>query len=156
MSDALRTVLASILVLAAAVWVGGFVALVVVARVASATLGAAERVAFFRRLGRVYGVVGNTALAVGLATGIAVLYDHSWDGTLIATAIVAVGVVGATAVGIVQARRMTRLRQSALQRADDTALARRIASGARSAGMLRGLIGLLSIALLVLGVVLAS
>jgi len=156
MPDAVRTTLAALLALAGSVWVGGFVALVVVARVATQTLGPAERVAFFRRLGRVYGVVGNVALVVALATGAAVAYDRPWDGTLVAATVVAVGVVVATAVGIVQARRMTRLRRAALQHPGDTALVGRIRRGARDAGMLRGLIGLLSIALLVLGVVLAS
>jgi hypothetical protein len=51
--------LTAVLVLAAAVWIGGLVAMFVVARVAQATLGAAERVAFFRSLGRVYGLVGG-------------------------------------------------------------------------------------------------
>ncbi|MGH3192754.1 MAG: hypothetical protein ACRDPY_50805 [Streptosporangiaceae bacterium] len=44
--------LTAVLVLATAVWVGGLAAIFVVARVAHATLAAAERVAFFRGLGR--------------------------------------------------------------------------------------------------------
>jgi hypothetical protein len=43
-----ETTLTAVLVLATAVWVGGLVAIFVVARVACATLGMAERVAFFR------------------------------------------------------------------------------------------------------------
>lgn len=41
-----------LLIFAAAVWVGGLVAIFVVARVAQRTLEPRERVAFFRGLGR--------------------------------------------------------------------------------------------------------
>ena len=51
--------LTAVLVLATAVWIGGLVAIFVVARVAHATLGTAERVSFFRGLGRAYGFVGG-------------------------------------------------------------------------------------------------
>lgn len=64
-----ETTLTAVLVLATAVWVGGMVAIFVVARVARATLGAAKRVAFFRRLGRAYGLAGGAALTVALASG---------------------------------------------------------------------------------------
>ena len=50
------------LVLATSVWIGGLAAIFVVARVAHATLGAGERVAFFRGLGRAYGLAGGVAL----------------------------------------------------------------------------------------------
>ncbi len=62
--------LAAVLVLATAVWVGGLVAIFVVARVADATLRAAERVAFFRGLGRA--AIAALSLALrGLGTVIA-------------------------------------------------------------------------------------
>lgn len=61
--------LTAVLVLATAVWIGGLVAIFVVARVAHSTLGAADRVAFFRGLGRAYGLVGGIALATALASG---------------------------------------------------------------------------------------
>jgi hypothetical protein len=50
-----ETSLTAVLVLATAVWIGGLVAIFAAARVAHATLGAAERVTFFRSLGRAYG-----------------------------------------------------------------------------------------------------
>lgn len=156
MPDLVRATLSGVLVLAAAVWVGGFVTLVVVARVARQTVGPAERVAFFRRLGRGYAVVAGPALAVALASGASLLYDHRWDGMLVATLIVAAALVAATLVGVAQARQMTRLRRGAVQRSDDAALAGRVRRGARTAGILRALIGALSIALLALGVVLAT
>ena len=54
-----ETSLTAVLLLATAVWIGGLVAIFVVARVAHATLGPAERVAFFRGLGRAYGLAGG-------------------------------------------------------------------------------------------------
>jgi hypothetical protein len=57
--SAAHTVLVGVLMLTAAIWVGGFIALVVVARVARSALEPAARVVFFRILGRCYGVVGG-------------------------------------------------------------------------------------------------
>jgi putative copper export protein len=62
-------VLVFVHLLAASVWVGGFVAVAVVARVAKRELDPAARVAFFRSLGRDYGKVGGSALAVATLTG---------------------------------------------------------------------------------------
>ena len=52
----------------------------VVARVAHASLGAGERVAFFRGLGRAYGLAGGVALMVTLASG-AVLASKPLGGS---------------------------------------------------------------------------
>ncbi|HEY9390224.1 MAG TPA: hypothetical protein VIR27_10725 [Mycobacteriales bacterium] len=156
MSDTTRAVLLGVFVLAAAVWVGGLVAIVVVARVASRTLSAGQRVAFFRGLGRSYGVVGVVALAVALATGATLLSGHPWDGARYTTVVVAAALVATTAVGIVQARRMSRLRRRALDHPDETALAEQVRRGARSAAVLRGGIALFTLVLVALGSVLAS
>lgn len=156
MPEAARVALGGVLVLAAAVWVGGFAALVVVAGVARQTVGPAERVAFFRGLGRTYGMVAGLALVLALASGAGLLYGHPRDGLLTATAIVAAGLVAATVVGVAQARRMTRLRREAVRHPGDVVLADRVRRGARTAGVLRALIGVLSVVLLALGVVLAA
>lgn len=155
MPDAVRATLGVVLVLAAAVWVGGLVTLVVVTRVARRTVGPAERVAFFRQLGRVYLIVGGLALALALASGAGLLLGRPWNGLLIATAAGAAALVATTVVGVIQARQMTRLRASAVQRPDDAVIAARVHRGAYVAGVLRALIGVLSLALLALGVVLA-
>lgn len=76
--------LAGVLVFAAAVWVGGLVAIFVVARVARRTLRPAERVAFFRCLGRAYGPVGGLALALALVSGAVLLSGHPWDSQVTA------------------------------------------------------------------------
>jgi hypothetical protein len=139
--------------LAACVWVGGFVAIAVVARVARRQLEPGARVAFFRALGRSYGVVGGVALAVALACGAALLADRAWDGTALAAIVVAVALVLATVAGVAQARGMTRLRRRAL---GDAALAAQVRTGAARAALLRAAIGALSVALLALAAVLAA
>ena len=143
------------LVFAAAVWVGGLVAIFVVARVAQRTLQPPERVAFFRGLGRAYGPAGGTALAVALGCGAALLDGHAWDGTLIAATVLAAFLVGVTTAGVVQARRMTRIRQAALRQPGNAKLAASVRRGAVSAAVLRAAIAAFSLALLALGVLLA-
>ena len=151
-----ETALTAVLVLATAVWVGGLVAIFVVARVAHATLGAAERVAFFRGLGRAYGLASGLALVVALASGAVLASTYRWDGQLAASAVVAAGLVAATVAGVAQARRMTRLRQDALRSPDNPELTARVRRGARNASVLRAAIAALSLALLALGTVIAT
>lgn len=139
--------------LAAAIWVGGLVAIVVVARAASATLEQPQRIAFFRALGRRYGIVGSAALLVALSSGALLLEDHPWDGLLFATAAVAGALLVATVAGMAQARAMTRLRLRAL---DTPSLTERVRRRAILAGLLRGAIGLLTLTLVILGAVLAA
>ena len=78
------------------------------------TLPPAERIAFFRGLGRSYGVVGGLSLLVALGTGAALLGGRTWSATLTITTLAAATLVVATVVGVVQARRMTRLRHALL------------------------------------------
>ena len=151
-----ETSLTAVLVLATAVWIGGLVAIFVAARVAHATLGVAERVTFFRGLGRAYGPVGGIALAAALASGAVLASARSWSGQLTASAAVAAALVAVTAAGVVQARRMTRLRQDALRAPGRAELTARVRRGARSAAILRATIAALSLALLALGVVVAT
>jgi uncharacterized membrane protein len=140
--------------LASAIWVGGLVAIFVVARVTSATLEPSARIAFFRALGRLYGIVGCSALLVAMVTGAILLRDHPWEGLLIATAVVACNLLAATAIGIRQARRMTRLRRRALS--GPTLLQEQVRRGAIAATTLRATIGALTLALVVLASALAQ
>jgi hypothetical protein len=151
-----ETSLTAVLVLATAVWIGGLVAIFVAARVAHATLGVAERVTFFRGLGRAYGPVGGVALAAALASGAVLASARSWSGQLTASAAVAAALAAVTVAGVVQARRMTRLRQDALRTPGRPELTARVRTGARSAAVLRATIAALSLALLALGVVVAT
>ena len=139
---------------ASAIWIGGLVAIFVVARVASATLDEAQRISFFRALGRAYGVVGGVALVVALAGGAILLDGHPCDGLLIATAIVAGALVVATMAGVAQARAMTRLRRRAVS--GPTPLREQVHRGAIIAAALRGAIATLTLTLVVLGSVLVA
>lgn len=156
MSDTTQAVLVGIFMLASCIWVGGYVAIAVVARTAVHTLDPGNRVAFFRSLGRSYLRVGAPALVVALGTGAALLSDQAWTGTASAAVAIAAALVLSLAFGVVQARRMTRLRTAALAEPQDAGLQRRMARGARDATILRAAIGVLSFALIALGSLLAT
>ena len=156
MSDTTRAVLLGVFTLASCIWIGGYVAIAVVARTAATTLDARNRVAFFRALGRSYLRVGTPALVVALGTGAGLLSDHRWDATLTAAVVVAAALVASLTVGVAQARRMTRLRGRSVSAPDDESLTRQVARGARRATLLRAAIGLLSLALIALGALLAT
>ncbi len=157
MSDTVRAVLLGVFTLGSCVWVGGYVAIAVVARVATRTLEPAQRVAFFRGLGRSYLLVGGSALVVALGTGAGLASDHAGDrGLVLATVAVAAALIVSLVAGAGQARRMTRLRATALTARSDEPLARRVQRGARAATLLRATIGLLSLALIALGALLAT
>jgi hypothetical protein len=155
-SHAATAAVTGLLVLATSVWVGGYVAIAVVARVAGRTRDPASRAAFFRRLGRAYGVVGTVALVVAAVCGAVLLAGRPWSVLLVVTVLVAAALAATTAWGVVQARRMGRLRVRAHEAPGDRTLARRVASGARRAAVLRAGIGVLTLALLALGVALAG
>lgn len=156
MSDATRAVLLGVLVLASCVWVGGYVAIAVVAQVAIRTLEPVVRVAFFRGLGRSYLRVGAPALVIALGAGAALAAEHAWDGALIAAAVLAATLVVALVIGVLQARRMTRLRSARLAAPHNEHLDRLVQRGARRATALRAVIGLLSLALIAIGALLTA
>lgn len=156
MSQTAQAILLAVFVLGTSVWIGGYFAIVVVTRVATRTLDPGARVAFFRALGRSYLWVGLSALVVALATGAVLLRDHAWDALLTTTVVVTVTLVVLLAVAIAQARKMTRLRRRALEAPGDEQLAAQIRRGGRAAGILRAILGLLSLVLLGLGSFLAS
>lgn len=143
------------LLLSTSVWLGGYVAIALVARTAAKTLEPAQRVAFFRGLGRTYLWVGTGALVVALVSGALLARSHAWDAAMVVTLVVAVLLVGSLAVAVRQARQLTRLRRRALTEAD-AGLQQRIGRSQRAAGWLRALLGLLSVILVVMGAVLAS
>jgi len=148
--------LLALFVLATSIWVGGLVVIGIVARVARSTLTPADSVTFFRGLGRTHGIVGSVALLVALITGGVLLRHHSRDGLLSATVVVAVSLLAASVVGMLQARRMTVLRRALADRADDTQLLAQVGTGSRRALVLRGLITLLTLGLVILGAGLAT
>lgn len=156
MSNFGHGLLVTVLVLSTSVWMGGYVAIGVVTRTATATLQPAERVAFFRSLGRAYLRVGTPALILALASGAVLARDHAWDAALVISLVVAVLLLVLLAVAVQQARRMTRLRHNALEAGDDPATLPAIRNGRRSAAGLRAVLGLLSLILVVLGCFMAG
>jgi len=157
MSDTAQALLTTALVLSTSVWVGGYVAIAVVARTATATLDTDTRVTFFRSLGRSYFWVGTPALVIALACAAVLIGDDGADrGLIVAAVALAVILVVAFAVAVDQARRMTRLRRRLLTSPDEPGLPDRVRRGARAAGLLRAALGVLSIALVVLGSVIAT
>lgn len=152
----MHAVVLAVFVLATSVWVGGYVAIAVVARAAAATLDPAGRVAFFRYLGRSYLWVGAPALVIAFVTGAVLLSGQHRNALLLSTVVIAVVLVVLLAVAVAQARRMTRLRHRALAAPENTSLPGQVRRGGRAAGALRGVLGLLSLTLVVLGSFLAT
>ena len=66
--------------LAVCVSIGGFVAIAVVTRVVPCELPVSLGVAFFRSLGRSYGIAGGSVLGVAPLTGGGLLSRRGWDG----------------------------------------------------------------------------
>ncbi len=147
--------LATLLVLAGAVWVGGVLVIPLVNRAAWQTLTEGQRIAFFQRFGRLYGVVAAVSLAVAFSSAGALLAGHQVDATLIAGLVTAVLLVVATIIGVLQARHMTALR-SAAARWQDAARRSRVATAGRAATALRAVIAVLTLLLVVEGVLLAT
>ncbi|HVV77085.1 MAG TPA: hypothetical protein VHC43_13725 [Mycobacteriales bacterium] len=148
--------LTGFLIFGASVWVGGLIAIAIVARVATGALEPPVRVAFFRDLGRVYGIAGTAALALAYGTGAALLVGRAWSGPLIAAVVIAALLAATLAVGVAQARRMTRLRRRSLELLDDVALAGSVRRGSAVAHALRACIAVLSLALMALGIALGA
>lgn len=142
--------------LASAIWVGGLVAIAVVAQVARRTLDPSTRVAFFRRLGRAYGLVGGASLAVALGTGAALLPRPLGSGRNEAAIALAAALVVATIAGVRQARSITRLRVDALSRLRTPEMNERVRRATLRATVLRASIGSLTLALLALAAVIAT
>ena len=156
MAPSVQFALLVLLMLAACVWLGGYVAIAVVAGTAKRALDAQSRVTFFRALGRAYLPVGLAALIAAFGSGALLLDQRGWDVLGVATACLGVALVVLLGVAVVQARRMTRLRQRMVQAPDDAALASRVKAGGLAAAVLRALLGALSAALLVLGCLAAA
>jgi hypothetical protein len=145
--------LVAVHLLAACIWVGGFVAIAIVAQIVRRTLDTPARIAFFRSLGRAYGIVGGASLLVALGTGAALLSGSFSTAGGIAALVAGAALLAVTAAGVRQARAMTRLRTRALS---DPAVAVTLRRATLAATVLRTAIGLLTLALVGIGAVLAT
>jgi putative copper export protein len=150
----------SLHLIAAAIWAGGLVFLGLSVGAARRTLGDAERIAFFRAIGRRFAVVGGIALLVLIATGSDMVSDRdAWDtlgegtygGTLLAKLIL-VGIVIVLTVfhSAVQGPAISRLRERAAATPGDAALAAEIRRKAAFAGVVSLLNLVATVAILVL------
>lgn len=156
MPTALTVVLTVILLIAAAIWIGGYCTVAVVAIISSRTLEPEARVRFFQRFGRAYFRFAGAALAVIYAVGWTLLSRTDWSGEhtrMLVASILLLFVLGA---GIVQARDLTRRRARLALAPEDGALASSIHIRARAALILRIMIGVLSLGLLVHAAVLLA
>lgn len=151
-----QALLLSVLILATSVWAGGYLAIVIVARTATETLEPGARVMFFRSLGRRYLWVGAPALLIALITGAILVQKHDTNALLIVTIGAAVALLVLLAVAVGQARKMTRLRRRAMTEPADKDLSQQLARGGKRAAFLRALLGLLTLALIVLSAFLAT
>jgi len=145
-----------VLLLATSIWIGGFVAIAIVARVARHELDAPTRIAFFRRLGRRYLVVGGGSLAVALGSGGSLLAPGDWTPTKTVAAALGLALALATVVGVIQAREVARMRASNLLGAQNAASAEVERSAVACAALLRASIGALTFALLAVGSAIAT
>jgi putative copper export protein len=146
--------------IAAAVWAGGLVFLGLAVGAARGTLADADRIAFFRAVGRRFAIVGGIALLVLIATGSDMTSDRdAWsrlgEGTYGATLLAKLILVGVVIVltlvhSFVQGPALSRLRAQALERPGDDVLRRRIRTRAAQAGIVSLLTLLATLAILVL------
>lgn len=147
-----RVAMITVGMLAASIWVGSLVCLALVSAASRDVLDGPSRVALFRRVGRLYGIVGTSSLLVAIATGFALAWPPSrFTGALGAVLALAGVLVVVTAVGMVQARAMTLKRQRLLAAPHDEDAARSVHRGAALASALRGSIGVVTLVILVLG-----
>ncbi|WP_308467167.1 hypothetical protein [Rathayibacter soli] len=153
---ALAGTLLGVLIVSSAVWLGGWVALVVVARSTTATLSRHDRVAFFRHFGPRFGIVATIALVLAYISGIILLAAVPWSVVSTLLVVVAVVILIVLGVGVLQARRMSRLRRAVVAAPEDTALATRVRRGGQRALALRAGLGVLSLAMVVLAVILVA
>lgn len=154
-TSAINPVLLFVHLLSVCTWVGGFVAVVIVVRIIRRQLSDADQIVFFRSLGRDFGSVASLALGVAIVTGASLLSSRGWDMATQAAAVLALALVVATGVGVVQARGLTRLRHKVTVEGDAQAALKLRANATRGV-ILRSMIGVITIALLAVGSVIAA
>lgn len=157
----------SLHLIAAAVWAGGLVFLGVAAGVARRTIPAADRIPFFRALGRRFAIVAGFAALLIAATGAdmasdrlagwSALLDTSYGRILFAKIVLfALALVEAAVHSLVLGPRLGRLRQALLASPGDAELEARLRRTAAVSGILSALMLLQTLAILVLAADLVS
>ena len=148
---ATNTPLVAIELIAACTWVGSLVCLAIVANVARSVLEGPSQVVFFRALGRRYGIVGTASLLVAIGAGLALAWPpSSWSNITDAAVALAGLLVLLTGAGMAQARAMGSIRRRAMSSPDDEGAARAVRRGQILAGVLRGTMALVTLAIVAL------
>jgi hypothetical protein len=148
----MTTALLTIGIVAGSIWIGSLVCLALVSNASRRTLDSASRVALFRVVGRTYGIVGTSALAIAIAVGLTLAWPPSeMTGTLRIEFLLGALRLLATLAGMAQARSMTVKRQHLLAAPEDPRAKRTVRHGAQIAGVLRGTLALLTFGVVVLG-----
>jgi uncharacterized membrane protein len=137
--------------IAVSIWVGGMVCIAVVAKVAREVLDEASQVAFFRSVGRRYGVLGTSSLLVAVAVGLALSWPSLSSSRTIDAALSLAGfLLVVTIFGMRQARAMTTLRRVMIANPADRSMANSLHHGRRWATAIRGLMALITLAIIIL------
>jgi len=143
--------LVAVELITASIWVGGMVCLAIVAKAARGVLDESSQVAFFRAVGRRYGMVGTASLLIAIAASLALsLPPSSWSRTIDAAAVLASVLVVATIAGMMQARAMTALRRKLIANTRDSSTAVALRRGRLLANGIRGLMALMTLAIVIL------
>jgi putative copper export protein len=151
----------SVHLMAAAVWAGGLVFLGIAAGVARARIPAAERIAFFRSLGRRFAIVSGVAAVLLAASGAQMAADRlpSWSALTDTTyghlllwklGLFALVVVEAAIHSLVLGPRTGRIRERLLAEPDDAGLQSELRRTAAVSGVLSLLMLAQTAAILVL------
>ena len=162
MTDVAEGILTGLLTLGVGAWIGGFATVLVISRTSRSVLAAEDRVAYFRRFGRSLAVVASIMILLIIVPSAALLAAEEIRPFAASMLLVACALVAITAVGIVQARKMTRLRSLALAGGADDApdsdarMADAVRRGAGLAIVLRSAIGMGSLVLVVLAIAMAA
>lgn len=145
---------AALLLAASAAWLGGLLTVPLLAATTRRLVAAEARADLFVAFGRRFAVLMGVLLTIALAA-VGALAASGAD-PLTATALgLAAALLLMTAVGMVQARRMSRLRRAAAGGRGDEADSK-LRRNAAVATVLRSSIGLVSLALVVVGVLLVG
>jgi hypothetical protein len=139
-----RTIAISVVLLGGSIWIGSMVCLAVVARVATQVLSTTDRVELFADVGRIYRVLGTTALVAAACAAAALAGDPAdWDALTLTAFVLGGFLLGLSLAGMRQAHRMTTMRRAL---APSSAQLRR---AARDATVLRSLMGLVTVAVVI-------
>lgn len=144
---AIERTLLGIVTLGAGLWMGGFIAIMIVSATSKKSLGAQDRIALFRGLGRGYLRVAIVAFVAVVIPGAVLLAFRPWDGYSLAIVVLAAALVVVTALGVRQARRLTRMRKAAAEAPNGGTPPATLVRKAAAARILRTAIGLLSLAI---------